>query len=192
MARREQDLNGADGVINGASTTSSGEYEPPRATDAVAQQSGESYQADDDDIGPVTSPNLLVGRVSLTEEDAQEPSNTPVMVRDYSPPADTQPNGLAGTLDGLLSEDEAEDFRGRWPEIKATFVDDPIDSIRQADMLVREVTELVMRRLHDERGRLGTLWESQEDTSTEDLRLALRGYQSFFDQLAETPERPRE
>jgi hypothetical protein len=191
VAGREHDLNGADGVvISGAATASTGHYQP-RATDGVPQ-SAEPYQGDDDDdIGPVTSPNLLVGRVTLTE-DAQESSNTPVVVRDYRPPADEQPDGFIGTADGLLSEDEAEDFRGRWPGIKATFVDDPVDSIRQADMLLREVTELVMRRLHDERARLGSLWESQEDTTTEDLRLALRGYQGFFDQLADAPERIRD
>lgn len=183
MARREHDLNGADSVINGAATASTAHYQPPRATDGVPQSAG-PYLGDDDDIGPVTSPNLLVGRVALTE-DLEEPPNAPVVMRDYQRPADAEPDGLTGTADGLLGEEEAEDFRGRWPGIKATFVDDPIDSIRQADMLLREVTELVMRRLHDERARLGSLWEAQEDTSTEDLRLALRGYQGFFDQLAD-------
>ena len=34
-----------------------------------------------------------------------------------------------------------------------------------------------------ERSRLGSQWDRDEDVSTEDLRIALQRYRSFFDQL---------
>lgn len=193
MARREQDLNGADGAINGAATApqwhANQQYQRPQYAASVQQTGEAAYRGaerhDDEvdaDLGSA-GPNLLVGRVALTQDGYdRQPADEPV--------EDARPvDAVAGTSEGLLSEDEAEEFRSRWPGIKATFVDDPHDSIRHADLLLREVTELVTRRINDERGRLAALWDDQGETSTEDLRLALRGYQSFFDQIADVPER---
>jgi hypothetical protein len=82
----------------------------------------------------------------------------------------------------LLDSDEVDGFRDRWPEIKATFVDDPRSSVQQADALVNEVTQLVVRRLTDERSRMESDWSSGE-VSTEDLRQSLHRYQVFFEHI---------
>jgi hypothetical protein len=83
----------------------------------------------------------------------------------------------------VLGRPETEGFRRRWPEIKAIFVDDPKQSVRQADALVNEVTQLLMRRLNEERSRLEADWNGRGESSTEDLRLALHRYQLLFDRL---------
>lgn len=202
MARREQDLNGADGAINGAASgpqwQHGQQYQGPQYA-ASAQQTGEPvYRGADrhDDEPTDAGPNLLVGRVALSDSydrptDRDDQIEDAQLVEDAHPAEDAQPeqDGITGTAEGLLSEEEAEEFRSRWPGIKATFVDDPHESIRHADALLREVTDLVTQRVNEERSRLAALWDGHGEVSTEDLRLALRGYQGFFDQLADAPAR---
>jgi hypothetical protein len=86
----------------------------------------------------------------------------------------------------LLETDEIEDFKRRWPEIKATFVDDPRDSVQLADQMLIQVTELIARRVGEERARLESEWNGRNDVTTEDLRQSLHRYQVFFDRLTNT------
>jgi hypothetical protein len=82
----------------------------------------------------------------------------------------------------LLARAEVDGFRGRWPEIKASFVDSPRSSVQQADALVNEITQLLVRRLTEERSRLEAEW-SRGEVTTEDLRQSLHRYQVFFDRI---------
>jgi hypothetical protein len=83
----------------------------------------------------------------------------------------------------LFPGTEAEGFQGRWTEIQASFVDEPRQSVEQADSLVAEVMQRLAQVFADERGRLEGQWDRGEDTDTEALRQALRRYRSFFDRL---------
>jgi hypothetical protein len=96
-------------------------------------------------------------------------------------PAGPKPAAEEPALE-LLERAEVDGFRDRWPEIKAVFVDDPRASVEQADALVNEVTELVVRRLTEERSRLESEW-GRGEVSTEDLRQSLHRYQVFFDHI---------
>lgn len=78
-------------------------------------------------------------------------------------------------LPPVLSEDEINDLRSRWLEIKASFPDDPITAVREAKQLVNECTDLLAERLEVRR--------DQGEVSTEDLRLALRRYVAFYERL---------
>ncbi len=82
-----------------------------------------------------------------------------------------------------LRRQEVDGLRERWPDIKATFVDDPRQSVQQADRLVMELTQLVTQRLTEERARIEGAWSNRGEVSTEDLRQALHQYQLFFDRL---------
>jgi hypothetical protein len=86
----------------------------------------------------------------------------------------------------LLEMEEIEDFKRRWPEIKATFVDDPRDSVQLADQMLIQVTELIARRVGEERARLESEWNGRNDVTTEDLRQSLHRYQVLFDRLTNT------
>jgi hypothetical protein len=86
----------------------------------------------------------------------------------------------------LLERDEIEDFKRRWPEIKSTFVDDPRDSVQLADQMLIQVTELIARRVGEERARLESEWNGRNDVTTEDLRQSLHRYQVLFDRLTNT------
>jgi hypothetical protein len=83
----------------------------------------------------------------------------------------------------LFTTDEARDFRVRWDAIQASFVDEPRRSVEQADNLVAETIKRLAEVFADERHRLEGQWTRGESVSTEDLRLALRRYRSFFGRL---------
>lgn len=78
---------------------------------------------------------------------------------------------------------EAAGYRTQWDAIQTGFVDEPRRAVQEADALVA----LVMKRLSEvfgnERSSLERQWGEGEEISTEDLRVALRRYRSFFERL---------
>ena len=83
----------------------------------------------------------------------------------------------------LLADEDAGGFRSRWNEIQVRFVDEPRGSVQKADGLVAEMMGRLTQMFSEERTRLESQWERGDDVSTEDLRIALQRYRSFFDQL---------
>jgi hypothetical protein len=89
----------------------------------------------------------------------------------------------AQTSASLLPENETERFTLRWQEIQASFVDEPRTSVEQADALVADLMQRLAAGFSDERQRLEGQWDRGDDVSTENLRVALTRYRSFFDRL---------
>ncbi|MEU6408376.1 hypothetical protein [Microbispora sp. NPDC046933] len=89
----------------------------------------------------------------------------------YPVTAATAASGAASVLDEALE--------GRWREIKAGFVDDPRQSVEQADALVEEALSAFTTR----RQTLLDQWKDNERGDTEALRLALHEYHSLLAQL---------
>jgi len=95
----------------------------------------------------------------------------------------------AGTTDtemeagALLPADQNDRFRSRWEEIQASFVDEPQQAVEQADALVADLAQRVTASLTKERERLESQWAAGDDVNTEDLRVALTRYRTFFDRL---------
>jgi hypothetical protein len=83
----------------------------------------------------------------------------------------------------LFPNTELGDFRHRWQNVQAGFVDDPRTAVRQADELVASVMKRLADVFADERSKLEHDWDKGGDVSTEDLRQALQRYRSFFDRL---------
>jgi hypothetical protein len=83
----------------------------------------------------------------------------------------------------LFAPDEAGTLRSRWEKIQIGFVDEPRQSVQQADELVATVIQRLAQVFADERGRLEGDWGRGDNVSTEDLRMALRRYRSLFDRL---------
>jgi hypothetical protein len=83
----------------------------------------------------------------------------------------------------LLVADETHTFRSRWDSIQTGFVDEPRRSVEQADGLVAEVMKRLAETFAEERSKLEGQWSRGDNVSTEDLRLALQRYRSFFDRL---------
>lgn len=83
----------------------------------------------------------------------------------------------------LLSEEDTTGYRGRWEDIQAGFVDQPRRSVEQADSLVAEVMQQLARTFTQTRQELETQWAGGGEAGTEELRVALQRYRSFFDVL---------
>jgi hypothetical protein len=83
----------------------------------------------------------------------------------------------------LFPDDELEGLRGRWTAIQGTFVDEPRSAVEQADALVASAMQRLAEVFSDERSKLEKQWDQGDNVSTEDLRLALQRYRSFFHRL---------
>jgi hypothetical protein len=83
----------------------------------------------------------------------------------------------------VMSGDAAEQYRARWQETQADFVDDPRSAVATADALVAEVMKRVAEEFANERNGLERQWNEGGEASTEDLRVAFQRYRSFFSRL---------
>jgi hypothetical protein len=83
----------------------------------------------------------------------------------------------------LFSAEETAQLRTRWESVQAGFVDEPRAAVEEADGLVRQVMDRLTDGFSDQRERLEREWGERDEVSTEDLRMALRHYRSFFDRL---------
>jgi hypothetical protein len=83
----------------------------------------------------------------------------------------------------LFSESEMREFHSQWTKIQACFVDEPRGTVKDADKLVAAVMERLVEGFANERSGLEKQWDRGDDVSTEDLRVALQRYRSFFDRL---------
>jgi hypothetical protein len=146
------------------------------------------------------------GTPQVREETPQVREETPQVREDTTPvPPDPAPAGDAPVVSGgdapvvsgersnaerqsstaelLFADDELAELRARWAGVQAAFVDDPKECIQKADVLVSDLVEQLTTGFADARSRLEEQWARGEETSTEDLRVALMHYRDFFDRL---------
>ena len=83
----------------------------------------------------------------------------------------------------LFSESEMGEFRSQWGTIQTGFVDEPRGTVKDADKLVAAVMQRLAEGFANERSGLEKQWDRGDIVSTEDLRIALQRYRSFFDRL---------
>lgn len=83
----------------------------------------------------------------------------------------------------LFPSEEIQGYRTRWDAIQTGFVDEPRRAVEEADNLVADVMQRLARVFADERSGLEHQWSQGDQVSTEELRLALRHYRSFFERL---------
>ncbi|MGA2114469.1 MAG: hypothetical protein ABSH56_06920 [Bryobacteraceae bacterium] len=93
---------------------------------------------------------------------------------------------LEERLDGmgaLLPQDSVTDYRLQWERIQTRFVDEPRTAVQQADELVNETSTRLSEGFASARRQLEDQWSSGDNVSTEDLRVALKKYRTFFEKL---------
>jgi len=88
-----------------------------------------------------------------------------------------------GWSEPWLDGEEIDELQSRWNSIQKDFVDAPRTSVEHADVLVAEAMEKIVRVFSEKRATLKELWIDDEDVSTEDLRIVLQHYRSFFNRL---------
>jgi hypothetical protein len=146
-----------------AATTDARAAEPD-ADLRAADGAGDSRAAEADrDLGPADT-----GAVAAT-------TDTGTTRTTGADPADNPP---------LLPD--SDDFQTRWEAIQVRFVDEPRGAVEDADALVANVMQRLAEGFAQERERLEGQWGRGEDISTEDLRVALQRYRSFFQRLLAT------
>jgi hypothetical protein len=122
------------------------------------------------------------------EERTSKPSTADIAgVKDQSAEVSSEPDDVQrGEADGrepLFTGEDAEQFRERWGEVQSRFVDEPRRAVEEGDALVATLMQRLAETFAEERSNLERQWDRDEDVSTEDLRIALQRYRSFFDRL---------
>src|SRR5215469_11428441 len=118
------------------------------------------------------------------EETGERPLSTADVARSLNGQRRDQPTVPAtGAHAPLFAENELGEFRRRWQDTQTSFVDDPRTTVKNGDELVASVMARLAQLFADERAKLERSWDSGENVSTEDLRVALQRYRSFFDRL---------
>ena len=127
---------------------------------AVSEERAKSDLAKDDRPGPV-----LAARPG---ENAQEVSSEARNTSEAAP---------------LFPNNELQELRTRWTSIQTAFVDEPRRAVEQADGLVAAAMKRLAEVFAEERSQLEQQWDRGDNVSTEDLRVALQRYRSFFQRL---------
>lgn len=83
----------------------------------------------------------------------------------------------------LFTEVEMQEFRTQWSTLQTDFVDEPRRAVEDADKLVASVMQRLAESFAKERSGLEKQWDRGDNVSTEDLRVALQRYRSFFGRL---------
>ena len=96
---------------------------------------------------------------------------------------DGSPADAANERAALFEPAVLNDFNTRWSEVQTGFVDEPRSAVQRADALVSDVINRIGDSFSRERAQLEQQWDRGGDVSTEDLRLALQRYRSFFSRL---------
>ncbi|MBV8220477.1 MAG: hypothetical protein JO325_18585 [Solirubrobacterales bacterium] len=145
--------------------------EPGATTASGAGATAGSTALRDDSIPPSLAGTAAAG---ATTPDASTTGTT-----------DAQAAGMgsAGDAGPLLSAEASSSFQRRWEEVQTRFVDEPRGAVEDADGLVANLMKQLAEGFAQERGRLEAQWDRGEDISTEDLRIALQRYRSFFQRL---------
>jgi len=146
----------------------------------------------------------------LHTEDLARPTGAPVVAttepsegpRDQAQAAEAQApgDGSASRIDEVPNRSreqgsewatllgDTSDLSSRWLAIQAGFVDEPRRAVEEADGLVAELIQRLARTFAAERARLEEQWSRGDQVSTEDLRVSLRTYRTFFNELLHQPD----
>jgi len=142
---------------------------------------GESNRIDPD------APENLAGRATPAAESRTLITPPPAPGRPANIASDSAAAATARAVDeervALFPSTEANELRARWDSIQTGFVDEPRKAVAEADALVSATMSRLSEVFTRERQKLEQQWDRSEDTSTEDFRLALRRYRSFFSRL---------
>jgi len=148
----------------------------PEQTDVpVASTPVETTDAYPAQETPVQDTRVDDSPVETTPEHDTDVQDTPVQ----DTPTMSKP---AEDGQSLLQPGFADTFQQRWREIQANFVDDPHETVREADQFADEVVNTLTTALTERKHSLDERWQAEKE-NTEELRLAMRGYRELLDRL---------
>ncbi|MEU4096250.1 hypothetical protein [Streptomyces sp. NPDC026673] len=108
--------------------------------------------------------------------DAERPAAARLPARDGRVPAPGAPPRVDGAVDKLQQ---------RLQHAVGGFVDEPRHAVEEADEVLGEATDRLVEELRGRRDELRSGWRAggHDDTDTERLRVALRGYRDLVDRV---------
>jgi hypothetical protein len=163
-AFREPGTGGDDQNLSTADLASAGRH------DATGpEESGGDVEAPSESGGDIETPRESGGDIETPRESGGDVERPAESGGDVETPA-------------LIDEEKVTGFRDRWQNVQTGFVDDPKQAVRQADELVAAVISALATTFAEHKSELESQWQ-QGEPATEELRIALRRYRSFFDQL---------
>jgi hypothetical protein len=133
----------------------------------------------------------MVAREQRTEPVITNAPPAPARAPEPVPARGQRDNRTSGAVDAasrngqspLFAENDAAQLRERWTDVQSAFVDEPRAAVERADTLVAEVMKRLAEGFAQERSNLEHQWDRGDNVTTEDLRVALQRYRSFFDRL---------
>ena len=158
-------------------------FEPATSTDPDSLANGsEPALAEGGTEAPVVATEEPPVVVADAGADAGVAAGTSAAVTTDQAP-ERPAEGAPGTVEertSLLGAIDPDETRTRFLDIQAGFVDEPRQAVHEAESFVDDLVLQLVRALETERANLKATLESG---STEDLRVALRGYRAFVDRL---------
>jgi hypothetical protein len=127
-----------------------------------------------------------IASASTRTEDEPSVMAEPAGMAEPAPGEGQAGDGARGTdapLEPLLPHGEEDEFLTKWKDIQAAFVDDPRQALTEADALVAGLMKRLAEMFSDARGQLEGQWDRGDEVSTEDQRVTLQRYRSFFTRL---------
>jgi hypothetical protein len=106
---------------------------------------------------------------------------TPEHAREPTADVETHQSDDAGTASTLV--EDSDELLERWQRAQAAFVDSPREAVQEAGVIVEDVLGRLRESFDAERSRLEEAWQAGDEPSTEDLRVAIQRYRTFFDRL---------
>ena len=174
----ERAMTDGDGVVSRA-----GHVDRPGVNDGPGDRPGIKDSPADIARGRAVAGAPVVDRPFVDDESRDRPGTV-----------EHRPDSARGVTMGTTSADDARHmelfpsdelvgYRARWDAIQTGFVDQPRAAVEQADALVSQVVTRLTEVFTRERSTLEGQWTKGENVSTEDLRIALTRYRSFFHRL---------
>jgi hypothetical protein len=136
----------------------------------------------EDRAGPVLAGRSSLERPSLERSEAEQEGRADESVRTDAVRSGVPTKNVADATP-LFASGELDELRNQWNEVQAAFVDEPRRAVEQADGLVASAMKRLAEVFAEERSKLEQQWDRGDNISTEDLRVALQRYRSFFHRL---------
>jgi hypothetical protein len=158
------------------------DYQRPEQTIPEQQRGADEMRADEMRTDEMRTDEMRTGEMPPEETTPPEQTRSEEQVSGHQVSGQQGAHAQDGQRARLVPEDHAASYASRWDAIKGTFVDEPREAVAQADALVGELLEELETLFREQRREIEQGLDADE-TSTEDLRMALRRYRSFFDRL---------
>jgi hypothetical protein len=134
-----------------------------------------------DDPQPVGSAAHEYRIAPAVDGAAEEPAATAETEREI-PPAAAAPGAVPESIRDTPVATDGASPGVRWHEIQATFVDDPRACVELAAGIVDDSVEALVLSVRERQHALLSGWQ-RGDAGTEELRVALQQYRTFWNRL---------